>query len=97
MAFDQLSVEQQDETLKRIESGEIKFEGVDAQDFFDALLKDVPEEFFSDPIQSDFPASGTTSAIGSAATTNAIHTLRSASWEDLIGPLVGPEYFTWPA
>lgn len=49
-AFDQLSTERQDETLKRIESGEITFEGVDARGFFDALLKDVPEGFFSDPI-----------------------------------------------
>jgi gluconate 2-dehydrogenase gamma chain len=48
--FDQLSSEQQDETLKRIESGEIKFDDVDARGFFDALLKDVPEGFFSDPI-----------------------------------------------
>jgi gluconate 2-dehydrogenase gamma chain len=48
--FDQLSAEQQDETLKRIESGEIKFEGIDARGFFSALLKDVPEGFFSDPI-----------------------------------------------
>src|SRR5262249_8887377 len=49
-AFDQLSTEQQDDTLKRIESGEIKFDGVDAQGFFEALLKDVPEGFLSDPI-----------------------------------------------
>ena len=48
--FDQLAIEQQDETLKRIESGEIKFDGVDAQGFFSALLKDVPEGFFCDPI-----------------------------------------------
>jgi gluconate 2-dehydrogenase gamma chain len=48
--FDQLSVERQDDTLKRIEAGEIKFDGVDALGFFAALLKDVPEGFFSDPI-----------------------------------------------
>jgi gluconate 2-dehydrogenase gamma chain len=49
-AFDQLSADQQDDTLKGLESGQIRFDGVDAQGFFDALLKDVPEGFFSDPI-----------------------------------------------
>jgi gluconate 2-dehydrogenase gamma chain len=48
--FDQLSADQQDDTLKKLESGEIKFEGVEAQGFFDVLLKDVPEGFFADPI-----------------------------------------------
>ena len=48
--FDQLTAEQQDDTLKGIESGEIKLDGVDGKGFFDALLKDVPEGFFSDPI-----------------------------------------------
>jgi gluconate 2-dehydrogenase gamma chain len=48
--FARLSTDQQDGTLKRIEAGEIKFDGVDAQGFFDALLKDVPEGFFSDPV-----------------------------------------------
>jgi gluconate 2-dehydrogenase gamma chain len=49
-AFDQLSADQQDDILKGVESGAIKFDGVEAQGFFDALLKDVPEGFFSDPI-----------------------------------------------
>jgi gluconate 2-dehydrogenase gamma chain len=49
-SFDQLSAEQQDDTLKGLEDGKIKLEGVDAQGFFSALLKDVPEGFFSDPI-----------------------------------------------
>ena len=48
--FAQLSAEQQDDVLKKIEAGEVKFDEVDAQGFFDALLKDVPEGFFSDPI-----------------------------------------------
>ena len=48
--FAQLSADQQDDVLKKIEAGEVKFDGVDAQGFFDALLKDVPEGFFSDPI-----------------------------------------------
>jgi gluconate 2-dehydrogenase gamma chain len=49
-AFADLSAERQDDVLKKIEAGEIKFAEVDAQGFFDALLKDVPEGFFSDPI-----------------------------------------------
>jgi len=49
-AFAELSTEQQDDILRKLESGEIKFEGTDAQGFFSALLKDVPEGFFSDPI-----------------------------------------------
>ena len=48
--FAQLDTEQQDSVLKDIEAGKVKFDGVDAQGFFDALLKDVPEGFFSDPI-----------------------------------------------
>ena len=34
----------------RSRPAKVKFDGVDAQGFFDALLKDVPEGFFSDPI-----------------------------------------------
>jgi gluconate 2-dehydrogenase gamma chain len=49
-AFAQLPADQQDEVLNKVESGEAKFNEVDAQGFFDALLKDVPEGFFSDPI-----------------------------------------------
>jgi gluconate 2-dehydrogenase gamma chain len=49
-AFADLSAEQQDDVLRKIEAGETKFEDVEAQGFFDALLKDVPEGFFSDPI-----------------------------------------------
>lgn len=49
-AFAGLSVEQQDDVLKQIEAGKIQFDGVDAEGFFGALLQDVPEGFFSDPI-----------------------------------------------
>jgi gluconate 2-dehydrogenase gamma chain len=49
-SFAQLSTDQQDGVLGKIESGEAKFDEADAQGFFDALLKDVPEGFFSDPI-----------------------------------------------
>jgi len=48
--FAELAADQQDGVLKKIEAGEIAFEGIDARGFFDALLKDVPEGFFSDPI-----------------------------------------------
>jgi gluconate 2-dehydrogenase gamma chain len=48
--FADLSADEQDDVLKQIEAGKITFEGVDAEGFFDALLKDVPEGFFSDPI-----------------------------------------------
>ncbi|RZN32800.1 gluconate 2-dehydrogenase subunit 3 family protein [Bradyrhizobium sp. Leo121] len=49
-AFAELNINEQDELLKKIEAGDAKFDGVDAQGFFDALLKDVPEGFFADPI-----------------------------------------------
>lgn len=49
-SFDQLTAEQQDDTLKGLESGAITLEGIDAKGFFDALLKDVPEGFLSDPV-----------------------------------------------
>ena len=48
--FAELSPDQQDAVLKQIEAGKAKFDGVEAQGFFAALLKDVPEGFFSDPI-----------------------------------------------
>ena len=48
--FADLSPEQQDDVLKQIEAGKVKFDEVDAEGFFSALLKDVPEGFFSDPI-----------------------------------------------
>lgn len=49
-SFAELGPTEQDDVLRKIEAGEIKFEDVDAQGFFSALLKDVPEGFFSDPI-----------------------------------------------
>ena len=49
-AFAELSPAQQDDVLKKIEAGEAIFNDVDARGFFDVLLKDVPEGFFSDPI-----------------------------------------------
>jgi gluconate 2-dehydrogenase gamma chain len=49
-SFAELDSAAQDDVLRKMESGEIKFEKVDAQGFFSALLKDVPEGFFADPI-----------------------------------------------
>jgi gluconate 2-dehydrogenase gamma chain len=49
-SFDQLTTEQQDDTLKGLEAGSITLEGIDAKGFFNALLKDVPEGFLSDPV-----------------------------------------------
>lgn len=49
-AFAELSAAEQDDVLRKVEAGDVKFEAVDAKGFFDALLKDVPEGFFSDPI-----------------------------------------------
>jgi gluconate 2-dehydrogenase gamma chain len=49
-AFAELSADEQDDVLKQIEAGKIKFDEVNAEGFFSALLKDVPEGFFSDPI-----------------------------------------------
>ncbi len=49
-SFADLTTDQQDDVLRQIEAGKVKFEGVDAEGFFSALLKDVPEGFFSDPI-----------------------------------------------
>jgi len=47
-AFADLPADQQDDILHGIEQDRIKFDGSDG--FFSALLKDVPEGFFSDPI-----------------------------------------------
>ncbi len=49
-AFDQLPAEQQDDTLKRIESGADQVRRRRCAGLLRALLKDVPEGFFSDPI-----------------------------------------------
>ena len=44
------SPERQDEILQGLESGGISLEGEDGKTFFEALLKDVQEGFFADPI-----------------------------------------------
>lgn len=48
--FAQLTAAQQDTLLGGLENGSIRFEGVDAQAFFEQLLKDVGQGFFADPL-----------------------------------------------
>ncbi len=49
-AFAALSADEQDQTLSGLEKGEIKLTDVDAQTFFDLLLQNTVEGFFSDPL-----------------------------------------------
>jgi gluconate 2-dehydrogenase gamma chain len=46
----QLSARQQDELLHALESGQTTLQGIDGMTFFQAVLKDVKEGFFSDPV-----------------------------------------------
>ena len=48
--FAQLTADQQDQLLKRLESGDIKLEGADSKTFFTLFLQNTIEGFFSDPI-----------------------------------------------
>jgi gluconate 2-dehydrogenase gamma chain len=48
--FADLSDEQKDELLKSIEDEKTKLEGIDAQSFFELVIKDVQEGFFADPL-----------------------------------------------
>jgi gluconate 2-dehydrogenase gamma chain len=48
-AFVDLPADQQDALLQQLASNNIALEAVDAQEFFEALLKDVQEGFFADP------------------------------------------------
>jgi gluconate 2-dehydrogenase gamma chain len=48
--FSDLSAQDQDAYLKRLESGELDLEGVPSAVFFDMLLKMTIEGFFSDPV-----------------------------------------------
>jgi gluconate 2-dehydrogenase gamma chain len=50
-SFAKLSAQDQDKTLKGLESGEVKLDGgVDAKTFFTMLLQNTKEGYFSDPI-----------------------------------------------
>ena len=49
-AFDALAVEQQDEVLRGLDEGKIELQTVRAQFFFNLLLNNTIEGFFSDPM-----------------------------------------------
>jgi gluconate 2-dehydrogenase gamma chain len=48
--FAELSTDDQDKVLTGLEKGEIKFDGAQGKTFFDLLLQNTVEGFFSDPI-----------------------------------------------
>jgi gluconate 2-dehydrogenase gamma chain len=48
--YSQLREAQQDELLKGLEAGQVQLQGVDGKTLFQAMLKDVKEGFFADPI-----------------------------------------------
>jgi gluconate 2-dehydrogenase gamma chain len=49
-SFAELPVAEQDTTLKDLESGAFKLDGVDGQAFFEQAIKDVQMGFFADPV-----------------------------------------------
>ena len=49
-AFEHLAAADQDAVLKDLEGGKIDLSGVDAKTFFDMLLQNTKEGYFSDPI-----------------------------------------------
>ncbi|QRF54236.1 gluconate 2-dehydrogenase subunit 3 family protein (plasmid) [Rhizobium rosettiformans] len=49
-SFADLSEDEQDEILKRMDDGELELDGVSAQAFFDLILDNAIEGFFCDPI-----------------------------------------------
>jgi gluconate 2-dehydrogenase gamma chain len=49
-SFAQLATGRQDEILHGLDGGSVSLDGVDAKTFFEALLKDVQQGFFADPI-----------------------------------------------
>ncbi len=49
-AFEALSIAQQDEVLKGLDEGKVELESVRAQFFFNMLLNNTVEGFFSDPV-----------------------------------------------
>ncbi len=48
--FVELSPERREQILQGLDSGEVTLEGVDGKTFFAALVKDVQQGFFADPI-----------------------------------------------
>jgi len=49
-AFTELSDEQKDETIKGLEDGSLKPDGIDGKEFFELILKDTQKGFLADPI-----------------------------------------------
>lgn len=48
--FSELTAQQQDKTLKALESGEVTLNGIDSESFFQQVLGNTMEGFFADPI-----------------------------------------------
>ena len=48
--FAGLGPEQQDDILRGLEDGSVQLSGIEAKQFFSALLQDVQEGFFADPV-----------------------------------------------
>ena len=62
--FAQLDAAQQDEVLKGLESGTVKFDSVSAQTFFGFLLQNTKEGYLSDPIHGGNKNAGSWKMIG---------------------------------
>ena len=48
--FSELEGDQRDEVLRKMETGDIAFEGIESQVFFEQILQNAMEGFFADPI-----------------------------------------------
>lgn len=48
--FSELEGDQRDEVLRKMESGDIAFEGIESEVFFEQILQNAMEGFFADPI-----------------------------------------------
>lgn len=62
--FTQLDAGQQDQLLKGLESGEIKFDGVSSKTFFSFLLQNTKEGYLSDPMHGGNKDAGAWKMIG---------------------------------
>lgn len=62
--FDRLDAAQQDQVLKGLEGGMVKFDNVSAQTFFGFLLQNTKEGYLSDPIHGGNKNAGSWKMIG---------------------------------
>jgi gluconate 2-dehydrogenase gamma chain len=62
--FAQLDAGQQDQVLKGLESGEVKFDNISAKTFFSFLLQNTKEGYLSDPIHGGNKNAGSWKMIG---------------------------------